>query len=337
MIPNSSWDAHLALYPQSTVFHTTAWFNVLQSAYRFTPIRLSQDNPDGAQSHLALMEINSPLTGRRGVSLPFTDLCEPLCSSAESMRALFQQAITLGKARKWKYLELRGGRSLLLDAISSLQFHGHLVELNHAEETLFSRFDGSVRQAVRKAEKSGVTVESSTSIYAVKTYYLLHCKTRRKHGVPPQPFAFFRAIHEHIIAKELGIVFVAKHNNRPISAAIHFHFGGQAIYKFGASDEAFQHLRGSNLTMWEAIKWHRRHGSKSLHLGRSSLAGDGLRRFKLNLGAAETNIDYVKFDFDKNQFITETDQAHGWHTRIFRMLPPAASRIIGAVLYRHIA
>jgi len=36
-----------------------------------------------------------------------------------------------------------------------------------------------------------------------------------------------------------------------VAGAIFFHSGGQAIYKFGASDETFQHFRGNNLVMWE--------------------------------------------------------------------------------------
>ena len=331
------WDSKLSLYPQSTIFHTTAWSRVLQDTYHFLPIRLSQYNPDGPSSELLLMEVNSRLTGRRAISLPFTDQCEPLCSNPELMRHLFEEAIALGKTRAWKYLEFRGGRSLLPEAQASLQFYGHLLNLDASDQTLFAQFDGSVRQAIRKAQKAGVVVEVSHSLEAVQTYYKLHGKTRQKHGVPPQPFAFFRAIHDHLISKDMGAVFLAKHNNQPIAAAIHLYFGRQATYKFGASDEAFQHLRANNLVMWEAIQWHRHRGIKSLHLGRSSLAGEGLRRFKLNLGALEHAIDYVKFDFKKNQFVTETDQAHGWHTRILRLLPPPASRLLGAILYPHMA
>jgi len=32
-------------------------------------------------------------------------------------------------------------------------------------------------------------------------YYRLHCLTRKRHGLPPQPTGFFQKIQEHIIAK----------------------------------------------------------------------------------------------------------------------------------------
>ena len=40
---------------------------------------------------LPLMEVDSWLTGRRGISLPFTDECEPLYPDAESFKNLLQK------------------------------------------------------------------------------------------------------------------------------------------------------------------------------------------------------------------------------------------------------
>ncbi len=55
-------------------------------------------------------------------------------------------------------------------------------------------------------------------------------------------------------------------------------------------------------------------------LGKTSLANEGLRRFKLNLGAAERLIEYVKFDLRENRFMVETDGVAGWHNRVFRVV-----------------
>ena len=114
--------------------------------------------------------------------------------------------------------------------------------------------EASVRRAIRKAEKSGVTVAVSRELDAMKIFYSLQCKTRRKHGLPPQPFSFFRNICRHVLSKDLGMVVIASCQNRPIAASVYFQLGARAIYKFGASDESFQQLRGANLVMWEAIK-----------------------------------------------------------------------------------
>ena len=169
------------------------------------------------------------------------------------------------------------------------------------------------------------------------SYYSMHCKTRKKHGLPPQSPAFFRNIFEHVLSKGLGCIVVASHQNRPIAAAIFFHFDDKAIYKFGASDEAFQHLRGNNLVMWEAIKWYASKGYGSLHFGRTSIANEGLRRYKLGFGTAEYKIDYFKYDYRKEAFVSERDKVFGWFNGVFRLMPIPVSRIVGRLLYRHLS
>ena len=131
------------------------------------------------------------------------------------------------------------------------------------------------------------------------------------------------------------MIIVARFNGRPIAASVYFNWGKQAIYKYGASDEVFQDLRGSNLVMWTAIKELVRRGVKHLGLGRTSIGNAGLRKFKLGWGAGECKIEYVKFDLQKNEFITDADKTSGWHTQVFRRLPVFLSRAVGAGLYRH--
>ena len=131
------------------------------------------------------------------------------------------------------------------------------------------------------------------------------------------------------------MIVIATHRERPLAASVYFQLGDRAIYKYGASDEKLQHLRGANLVMWEAIKQLARNGARTLHLGRTSIGHEGLRRFKLGWGAAEQKIEYVKYDLRRGAFVTETDAAASWHNRLFRALPIGVSRLLGAALYRH--
>ena len=122
------------------------------------------------------------------------------------------------------------------------------------------------------------------------------------------------------------MIAIASHEQHPIAASVYFQMGARAIYKYGASDEAFQQLRGANVVMWEALKWHARQGAKTLHLGRTSLGNEGLRRFKLGWGAEEQKIEYVKYDLRQNRHVTETDDATGWYNRVFNVLPMGLSQ-----------
>jgi CelD/BcsL family acetyltransferase involved in cellulose biosynthesis len=331
------WDAEVMRHSNYSFFHSAAWAKTLESTYGQVPTYLTIAGTRNARSLLPLMEINSWLTGSRGVALPFTDFCDPLYQDADSARCLIQNALELGKSRHWKYVEFRGGRELFSGATASLSFYGHRLNLAKDEDLLFLRLGSSVRRAIHKAQNSGLSVTVSQGLDAMKTFYFLQCKTRRKHGLPPQPFAFFRNICQHVLSKGFGMIVVASHQNRPVAASVYFQLGTRAIYKFGASDESLQHLRGANLVMWEAIRELVRKGAKTLDLGRTSTGNGGLRRFKLGWGADEHKIEYFKYDLRRNSFVTDADSSMGWHNRIFRALPVGASRIIGAILYRHMA
>ena len=286
---------------------------------------------------LPMVEVNSWLTGRRGVSLPFTDECEPLYSDVDSFRRVVQAALEYARVRAWKYVEFRGGRALLGEVPASTSFFGHRLDLRGDQPAIFARFDSSVRRAIRKAEQSGLTIEFSQDLEAVRLFYGLLCKTRQRHGVPPQPFRFFQNIQRHVLKENKGRVILARQGRVPVAGAVFFNSGMTATYKFGASNEAFQHLRGNNLVMWEAIKWHARQGFTTLDFGRTSLANDGLRKFKLGWGTQERTIDYVRYEVRTGRYVTATDESSGWHNRVFRLLPTPVSRIIGAALYRHVA
>ena len=330
-LENPNWDALLTSRPDFSFFHGAAWLKVLAGGYGFAPHFFSAGN-----AVLPLMEADSWLTGRKGIALPFSDECAPLGADKDSFEKMFTAAVAFGKARGWKSIELRGGKNLFgAEVPASVSFYGHELELSGGEELLFEKMDGSVRRAVRKAEKDGVTVEVLQSLEAMKIFYDLQCLTRKRHGLPPQPWGFFLNIHRHILSQNLGLIAVASHGGKKIAASIYFYLGGRAIYKYGASDFAQQHLRGTNLVMWAAMKWLAANGAKTLDLGKTSLANEGLRRFKLNLGARERTVEYVKFDLRREVFVTEPDGVTGWHNKVFSAMPMWASRVAGQLLYRH--
>lgn len=336
-LDHPAWDDLLATHPGSTFFHSAAWAKVLQRTYGFSPCYFSVLQGDRLLALLPVMEVNSPLTGRRGVALPFTDACEPLDQDSLLKEAVIPEAMRTGRERGWKYLECRGGRNLFDEAPAFQSFFNHELKLFRDERFLFARFESATRRAIRKVEKIGATIQISGSLESVNDYYSLHCKTRKKHGLPPQSFGFFRNIHEHILSSKKGVVVLARRAHDLIAGAIFFHFGDQAIYKFGASDESFQELRGNNLVMWGAIRWYAGKGLKTLNFGRTSVTNEGLRRFKNGWGAEERKSEYVRYDIPGNRYLVGKDGASGWHNHVFRLLPIFASRMLGAALYRHTA
>src|SRR5687767_9498596 len=109
---NSTWDESMAALPGYTFFHSSAWAKVLRDSYQNQPMYLALQGKDGALGGLPIMEVNSFLTGRRGVSLPFTDECAPLPTDPRESRPLLEKAIDLGRERGWRYFSCHGGGRL---------------------------------------------------------------------------------------------------------------------------------------------------------------------------------------------------------------------------------
>src|ERR1044071_8197822 len=330
---HSGWPLLLSDHPEASFFHGRPWARVLPDPYGHKPIYFCSFADDQLQETLPVMEVNSPWTGRRGVSLPFTDFCPALQVGGDAQRDLFEMALAHGRKNRWRYLEVRGRGHPSPGATSSVGFYGHEIDLALGQEALFQGLDGAIRRGIRKAAESGLKVNFSNTIESIQTFYALHCRTRRRHGLPPQPFRLFENIAEHVLGLGYGFVATIRFNERPIASAVFLNNNRQAIYKFGASDYAFQHLRPNNLLMWEAIKRYAENGFSRLHLGRTSLFNEGLRRFKLGLGAREEKIDYYRYDFREDSFVTGVDRSEGWFNRVFRYMPRPLLRLAGELIY----
>jgi len=333
----ADWDDLLLGCPGATFFHTAAWARVLQSAYHYQPLYLATRGGVRLASLLPLMAVSSWLTGRRGIGLPFTDEASPLAPDREAFELLHREALSQGKRRGWKYLECRGGRALLGDAPAHESFYGHRLDLTGGETALFARLESSTRRAIRKGEQGELAIEFSREIGAVRDFYRLMCLTRRRHGVPPQPFHFFAAIQREVLARNQGWVVLARHQGVAVAGAVYFHFGPTVIYKYGASDERYQHLRANNRVMWEAIKRHAADGFAVLDFGRTATDNPGLRKFKLSWGTVEHAVEYFRQSLPTGAFARPAAASSGRMTRLFQRLPEPVLRLVGAVLYQHVA
>jgi len=331
-----TWDHLVALHHDADYFHTTAWARVLHQTFKHQPFYLQFSRGRRLALLVPLMEVCSPFTGRRGVCLPFSDACQPLVFDPEAIGIVTEQLVRFARERRWRYLEIRGGKFLRLTARPAAGFYGHTLDLRRGAEELMTRFASPVRRAIRKAERSGVSVRTEHNRQAISEFYQLHVQTRRRHGLPPQPVSFFLNMHEHIIKPGLGFIVLARHGYRAAAAAIFFHFGKNALYKYGASDKRFQEFRPNNLVMWHGIQVSARAGAEKLHFGRTDCENEGLRRFKLSWNTEEETLDYFRLDPSGRECSARTRSNSAFHKQIFGKLPLMFNRLAGSMIYPHL-
>jgi hypothetical protein len=331
----AGWDALIEGAPQASFFHTAAWARVLSGSYGYRPLYFAAVESGRLIGLIPVMEIDSCLTGKRGVALPFTDLCEPVAPDRAAFERLFERVVSHAEKAGWKGVELRGGERFLSARPLAAGHLGHNLALGPDEAGVEKAFKPNTRRNIRKAGDEGIAVALERSTEAVAAYYRLHCATRRHHGLPPQPRSFFGRIHEHVIAAGHGFVALARHKGRIIAGAVYFHFRDQAIYKFGASDRGHLALRPNNLVMWEAIRWCCRNGIRTFSFGRTEAGNEGLLQFKRGWGAVEQKLNYYRYDLKAGAF---TSGAAGPRTsyKLFKLMPAPLLRLAGELMYRHV-
>jgi lipid II:glycine glycyltransferase (peptidoglycan interpeptide bridge formation enzyme) len=282
------WDTLILSHPDYSFFHSSIWAEVLKKSYGYTPLYFVAFKNKKISALLPVMEVRSFLTGKTGVSLPFTDSCNPICNGNIGFVHLFNQVIDFGRKHGWKYIELRGGYGLDPDSFSpnseitrnlqplpaeasaqagetrtvipSFTYLGHTLSLEKSEQSLYKGLRDSTRRNIKKAKGEGVEVKISDQPESIEQFFSLNSVTRKRHGLPPQPLSFFRNVLELVIMKGYGFVVLGFHEGKAIAASVFFHFGKKAVYKYGASDLEYQSLRANNLVMWEAIKWYSQNG-----------------------------------------------------------------------------
>src|SRR5262245_47675253 len=68
------WAVFLAQHPRASVFHSAEWLRALQLTYRFRPIVYTTASAGHElQDGLAVCAVDSWLTGKRLISVPFSD------------------------------------------------------------------------------------------------------------------------------------------------------------------------------------------------------------------------------------------------------------------------
>jgi len=329
------WDELLATHPDRSFFHTSNWAKVLVEAYGYEPKYFVVEGST-LEAVIPLMEIRSFLTGKRGVSLPFTDYSPSVNGGKLDVLEAIESIIQHGKASGWRYIDFRNTLSFPATTTVFSEYYGHVLDLSGTEESVRAKLRDSTKRNIRKAVKEGVTVEEFTTEESIREFYRLNCLTRTRHGLPPQPFLFFKKLYEYVISKGFGFVVLASHEGSNIAGIVCLHFKGKAIYKYGASDKAYQHLRANNLAMWEAIRLCIRQGCESFSFGRTEPDNHGLMQFKSGWGAKEQMIRYYRYDLGTGRFIGGNSYGHAFYNKIFENMPLSLSRVVGEILYRHV-
>jgi CelD/BcsL family acetyltransferase involved in cellulose biosynthesis len=346
-LEDARWTEFVSRHARSSIFHTAAWLEALRRTYGYEPLVITTSpSSEPLQNALVFCRIESWITGRRWVSLPFSDHCEPLVDSAAQLRSLLAALESAITREKLRYVEIRPLGPLATERGSAgsgrwqpgLQYCFHELDLSPPIETLFRNcHKDSTQRKIRRAEKEKLTHDDGRSDALMDAFYGLLIRTRRRHGLPPQPKKWFRNLAD-CFGDALKIR-VASKGTLPVAAILTIRHKDVLVYKYGCSDGEYNNLGGTHLLFWRSIEEAKREGLRTFDLGRSDAGNQGLITFKDRWGAASSTLSYATL----NASVPKQSLAPsipGWKEeaihRVFSRLPDKILRLIGALAYKHI-
>ena len=294
------WDELVLQHPRASVFHTRGWLSALHETYGYKPVVFTSSAPgESLQNGLLFCDVKSYITGRRLVSLPFSDHCDPLVNSPVEHADILAYVRGHTGRKRFKYAEVRPfsteapERLAAMDLRPSETFYLHMLPLAPPLKTLFRDLHKDcIQRKVRRAEREALGYEKGRSESLLDKFYQLLLRTRRRHCLPPQPLHWFH----HLIASmgDRLTIRVASKLDRPVAAMLTLSFKNTVTYKYGCSDERFHHLGGTPFLFWMTIQEAKVEGMSQLDLGRSEVDDAGLVKFKERLGASRMDLEYYR-------------------------------------------
>lgn len=296
------WDATLRQCRGTNAFQSLAWREALASAFsQLIPTYLLIKQDDSVIGGLPAF-VFQPIPGiRLWHSMPWNlfggiyHIEPPQINPETLIRSIETEAAAQGWCEiRWTLTPHRtatdGDLFAGMDYARTDHFT-HLLKTNGDIESLWHAYNKRVRGAVRKAEKSGVTVTDTDSAEALSTFYDMYLMTVKRLGGTPKPRALMQTLLERKIAK----LAIATYRGTIIAGLLYLFFNKTVTLWCEASVPAFLKYRPNNAIFHYIITQACREQYEWVDFGASPPENTGLIAHKEQYRAVRANFaSYTK-------------------------------------------
>lgn len=342
-LQDTRWSRFLEKRQDASVFHTTPWLEALRRTYGYEPV-VYTTSPPGQEltDGIVLCRVESWLTGRRLVSLPFSDHCEPLVNGHESAQTLFASLREDAQQMGWSYVEIRP-REKMEERWERFEpseaYYHHDLDLTPDLDVIFRSFHKNcVQRKIKRAEHENLVYAEGRSGLLLRQFYKLLLVTRHRHQIPPQPQKWFTNLID-CLGEALKIRVVYS-KGIPIAGILTVRHRDKLTYKYGCSDAAYHNLGGMHLLFWKAIEEGKKCGLRTFDFGRSEKSNTGLVNFKDRWGTTRSSLLYCGYSSSKSHaakiHFSRTSWTMRFARKVFGHVPGQVLSAAGNLFYRHI-
>ena len=333
---DKEWKFFIDSMPNATIFHHPTWINTISEVYGYKATGfVLRDSFGEICAALPVAYVDSLLTGRRWVSYPFSDYCFPLYRSESDLDLFYNSMLIFCEEEKIDPLEIHWSLPQLPHVQARPEAVLHLLKLDPDIDKIFADVHHKHRQHIRHAEKQGVRIEWGHYTRALHTFYNLHTETRRRQGVPVQPWKFFEQLGKNVIETGHGFILLAYHEDQCIAGGVFLHYNKTLTFKYSASRQEMLHFQPNKLIAWKAIQWGCENGYTLFDYGKTDTEDDGLRTYKSRWGAQEQPLIYSSIS--NKPFHTRTGHLNSIVEGVIKNSPLWVCRLSGEFLYKHFA
>src|SRR5262245_3386653 len=175
-----SWDRFVLTHRDATGYHIWAWRRVFKQALGHDSFYLVARQHGRIVGALPLVHVKSPIFGNTLTSLAFLNYGGLVANTDAIAAALLTAARNLAERLRCHHVELRHTARRMSD----LPYRQHKVAmLLRLEAGVWERLDRKVRNQIRKAQKSGLTVEQAGE-QLLNEFYEVFARNMRDLGTP---------------------------------------------------------------------------------------------------------------------------------------------------------
>jgi lipid II:glycine glycyltransferase (peptidoglycan interpeptide bridge formation enzyme) len=132
--------------------------------------------------------------------------------------------------------------------------------MGKSEDELLAQMRKTTRYEIRKAQKLGVTIETSKDENDVKQFYDYQLETAQRQKFVPFSYKFLLEQFKVFFAADKALLYTAKFEGKILAQAFIIFYGSEAVYHYGVGTEEGRKYPGAYLIQWEAIKEAKKRG-----------------------------------------------------------------------------
>jgi hypothetical protein len=340
------WDEFSRAHPFGLICHSPGWRNFLEGCFRhirgYCLVRVAQSSGE-FRAGLPVYLVDSPVIGRRLVSIPFASLCDPLVSSTGDFNALVGAALEIMRKHRAQFLEIRALKSapMLKDERLgiSIYYKTHSLRLESSPGDLMKSFDRTcVRQRISRAERSGLDLVKVKDEKSLRRFQNLNFITRKRLGLPPQPYRILKSFWENFFPSGMADFLMAEKDGRAMAGLMVFKFKDRVSAEISVSDTDYQHFSPNHLLFWEAMKEARTEGYSFFDFGRTAPGNSSLMTFKSRWGTEVSETPHYYYPPEISTRVTQREKSPAYRliNRICRNAPDPILMRLGEFIYGHL-